>query len=116
MARNSSQETLHGLVNANVEGGAALYTDAHKSYRGLSETFVHEFVDHAIQYVRGSVHTNGLENYFSLLKRTLKGTYVSVEPFHLTKYTDEQAYRYNTRKMSDAERFAYALGMAPGKG
>jgi transposase-like protein len=115
VAKNTSQETLHGIVKNNVETGSEVFTDAHKSYRGLSEEFKHEFIDHAITYAMGSVHTNGLENYFSLLKRTLRGTYVSVEPFHLKAYLDEQSHRFNCRKMTDAERFINTLAMATGK-
>lgn len=112
---DTSKDTLQGLVKANVESGSAVYTDAHKSYRGLSPEFVHEFVDHALEYARDAVHTNGLENYFSLLKRTLKGTYVAVDGWHLCKYIDEQAFRFNTRDMNDAQRFLAVLGMATGK-
>jgi transposase-like protein len=115
VAPDTSRETLHGLVKSNVETGSAIYTDAHKSYQGLSAEFVHDFVDHAVQYACGAVHTNGLENYFSLLKRTLRGTYVAVEPFHLTKYIDEQAYRFNTRGLTDAQRFVAVLSMVAGR-
>jgi transposase-like protein len=115
VAKDTSAKTLTGLVANNVAEGSAVYTDAHKSYRGLSEQFVHQFIDHAVEYASGAVHTNGLENYFSLLKRTLKGTYVAVEPFHLTKYIDEQAFRFNSRKLTDAERFIAALRMASGQ-
>jgi hypothetical protein len=76
---------------------------------------VHDFVDHAERYVNGKIHTNGLENFWSLLKRGLKGTYVSVEPFHLFRYLDEQAYRYNNRKTSDAKRFVGVLDAVCGK-
>jgi transposase-like protein len=88
--------------------GAALYTDALQSYNGLDE-FQHQIVDHAVQYVDGKVHTNGMENFWSLLKRGIGGTYVSVEPFHLFRYLDEQVYRFNNRKMTDAERFDVAV-------
>jgi predicted nucleic acid-binding protein len=74
--------------------GSAVFTDALKSYEGLDE-FQHEVVDHAVEYVRGEVHTNGLESFWSLLKRGIHGTYVSVEPFHLFRHLDEQAFRYN---------------------
>src|SRR5262249_41670939 len=84
-------------------------TDAHWSYQGLNQDFVHNVVDHAEAYVDGQVHTNSCENFWSLLKRTLHGTYVSVEPFHLFRYLDEQAFRFNNRIMTDAERFAVAL-------
>jgi hypothetical protein len=74
----------------------------------LSENYVHNVINHAEEYVRGNIHTNGIENFWSLLKRTLGGTYVSVEPFHLFRYLDEQSYRFNNRKLTDAERFLIA--------
>jgi transposase-like protein len=89
---------LQDHVREHVEPGAEVFTDALKSYEGLDSEYQHQVVDHAIEYVKGHVHTNGLENFWSLLKRTLKGTYVSVEPFHLFRYLDEQAFRYNERK------------------
>jgi len=93
-----------------VEVGAALYTDALLSYDGLAADYAHQVVDHAVEYVNGRVHTNGLENCWSLLKRGISGTYVSVEPFHLSRYLDEQAFRYNNRKnMNDGQRFAKVL-------
>ncbi len=85
-----------------------------KSYEGLSE-FEHQVVDHAVQYVDGRVHTNGLENFWSLLKRGISGTYVSVAPFHLFRYLDEQAYRFNNRKLTDGERFDMAVRGIVGK-
>jgi transposase-like protein len=100
---------LQGVVYDNVEPGSTVYTDALKSYNGLSADYVHGFIDHAECYVDGSVHTNGLENYWSLLKRAIKGTYVSVEPFHLFRYLDEQAFRFNERTRTDAERFSLAM-------
>jgi transposase-like protein len=99
------------LIRENVEAGSALYSDALKSYDGLGEV-AHQVIDHADAYVNGQVHTNGCENFWSLLKRGLKGTYVSVEPFHLFRYVDEQAFRYKNRKteteeaISDADRFS----------
>src|SRR5213075_2980641 len=75
------------------------------SYVGLDAHYIHKVIDHAETYVDGAVHTNGLENFWSLLKRALKGTYVSVEPFHLFRYLDEQVYRFNNRKLTDAKRF-----------
>jgi transposase-like protein len=100
----------------NVERGSNVYTDSLHSYRNLPvDGFVHEFVDHTEQYVRGTVHTNGMENFWSLLKRALKGTYVSVEPFHLQAYCDEQAFRFNNRKMTDAERFAGVMRQIVGR-
>jgi transposase-like protein len=99
---------LQELVRSNVEAGSELYSDALKSYDGLDE-FQHQVVDHAIEYVNGNVHTNGLENFWSLLKRSLKGTYVSVEPFHLFRYLDEQSFRYNNRDMTDLDRFVFVM-------
>ena len=84
--------------------GSAIFADALQSYGGLDE-FQHEVVDHAVEYVRGEVHSNGLENFWSLVKRGLKGRYISVEPFHLFRYHDEQVFRYNHRKMNDGDRF-----------
>lgn len=108
------KKALQAEVRKHVQAGSALYTDALKSYEGLSE-FEHEVVDHAVQYVDGQVHTNGLENFWSLLKRGIRGTYVSVEPFHLFRYLDEQVYRFNNRKMTDAKRFDMAVKGIVGK-
>jgi dTDP-4-amino-4,6-dideoxygalactose transaminase len=89
-----------------VETGSNLYSDALKSYDGLGEDFTHQvsrvlsvilMIDHADAYVDGQIHTNNCENFWSLLKRGINGTYVSVEPFHLFRYVDEQAFRYNNR-------------------
>lgn len=112
---NRSQETLQGEMRRNVEAGSEVYTDAHRSYLGLSAEYVHQFTDHAEEYVRGNVHTNGIENFWSLLKRSIKGTYVSVEPFHLFRYLDEQAFRFNERRGKDADRFAEAVKRAVGR-
>lgn len=106
---------LQALVRENVEAGSNLYSDALKSYEGLSEDFTHQVIDHAEAYVKGNVHTNGLENFWSLLKRGLKGTYVSVEPFHLFRYVDEQAFRFNHREGTDADRFVMAMKQIVGK-
>ena len=85
-------------------------------YRGLPEHYTHEFVNHLEKYVNGRVHTNGLENFWSLLKRGISGTYVSVEPFHLFRYLDEQMFRFNNRKdMDDAGRFDLAVSQIVGK-
>jgi transposase-like protein len=105
---------LQKHIRENVELGAELNTDALKSYEGLSG-YTHKVIDHAEAYVDGTVHTNRLENYWSLLKRAIKGTYVSVEPFHLFRYLDEQSFRYNERKATDAERFHKVLGSVAGK-
>jgi len=106
---------LHAMVREHVEPGSALYSDSLKSYEGLSE-YAHQAVDHAVEYVNGQVHTNNCENFWSLLKRGINGTYVSVEPFHLFRYVDEQAFRYNNRlPMNDADRFGYLVRKAVGK-
>lgn len=106
---------LHEEVKKHVEAGAALYSDALKSYDGLSARYAHQVIDHAIAYVNGKIHTNGLENFWSLLKRGINGTYVSAEPFHLFRYLDEQAFRFNNRKATDADRFNLALLGVVGK-
>jgi len=109
------RKELHAEVKKHVEAGAALYTDALMSYRGLETDFVHQVVDHAVEYVNGRVHTNGLENFWSLLKRGINGTYVSIEPFHLFRYLDEQSFRFNNRKLTDAQRFDIATRGMVGK-
>ena len=109
------RHAVHALVREHVEPGSALYTDAFASYRGLNNEYAHQVIDHAETYVDGQVHTNGLENFWSLLKRALKGTYVSVEPFHLFRYLDEQAYRFNNRKQTDGTRFLEACASVFGK-
>lgn len=100
---------LRGPIAKHVELGSTIHTDSFCSYSGLSEEYVHNVIDHAEAYVDGNVHTNGCENFWSLLKRAVKGTYVSVEPFHLFRYLDEQTYRFNNRKMNDAKRFVTGL-------
>jgi len=110
------KKTLQTEVRKHVEAGSALYTDFLLSYEGLESDYAHQVIDHAVSYVEGNVHTNTLENYWSLLKRCISGTYVSVEPFHLFRYLDEQAYRYNNRKgMNDYDRFELALSQITGK-
>jgi transposase-like protein len=112
---NRKKHALQTEVKKHVEAGSALYTDALLSYEGLASDYAHQVIDHAVAYVDGQVHTNGLENFWSLLKRSISGTYVSVEPFHLFRYLDEQAYRFNHRKMTDAERFDAAVKGIVGK-
>lgn len=107
-------------VKKNVIQGTTLYTDALKSYEmpekwGPRDFYIHKVIDHAKAYADGAVHTNGMENFWSLLKRSIKGTYVSVEPFHLFRYLDEQAFRFNERGMTDAERFNKVGSMIVGK-
>lgn len=110
------KKALQAEVRKHVEAGAALYSDALLSYEGLAGDYAHQVVDHAVQYVDGNVHTNGLENFWSLLKRGIAGTYISVEPFHLFRYLDEQAYRFNNRKeIGDSGRFKLAMKQIVGK-
>lgn len=106
---------LHGEIKKHVETGSTVYTDAFPSYRKLEDEYTHNVINHAEKYVEGHIHTNGIENFWSLLKRTLGGTYVSVEPFHLFRYLDEQAFRFNGRKESDADRFQQVVGQISGK-
>jgi transposase-like protein len=111
---------LQAEVKKHVEAGAALYTDFLMSYDGLASEYAQKIVDHAERYVDGQVHTNGLENFWSLLKRGIAGSYVSVEPFHLFRYLDEQVFRYNNRAtkdnpLNDADRFELAVRKIFGK-
>lgn len=103
---DTKKETLQTKIQDTVRKGSRVNTDTNASYVGLSAEYVHESVCHdAEEYVRGQVWTNGMENFWSLLKRTIKGTYVSCEPFHLFRYLDEQTFRYNERKANDLGRF-----------
>jgi hypothetical protein len=100
--------------------GAKLYSDDAVAYNELASIYAHEVVNHTREYVRGRVHTNGMENFWSLLKRGLNGTYVAVEPFHLFRYVDEQVFRYNNRStksnpMNDADRFNLVVSQMVGK-
>jgi transposase-like protein len=103
------------VVEKHVAPGSTVHTDSHPSYGQLGSDYVHNVIDHAEAYVDGNVHTNGCENFWSLLKRAIKGTYVSIEPFHLFRYLDEQSFRFNERHGNDAERFALALKGIIGK-
>jgi transposase-like protein len=115
VVENNRKGTLQTKVRENVRGRAHIYTDELLSYDGLNDTYTHNVINHAEAYVDGQIHTNGCENFWSLLKRALKGTYVSVEPFHLFRYLDEQAYRFNNRKMTDCARFLEAAASVFGK-
>lgn len=115
VVRDTKKKTLQPVVEAHVEPGSAVYTDSLASYSGLSPKFVHDFIDHAERYVNGAVHTNGLENFWSLFKRCIKGTHVSVDPAHLFRYVDAEAFRFNNRKQSDGERFRLTLRGIMGK-
>ncbi len=114
------RETLQSIVMREVKHGSAVYTDEHVGYDLLHNRFAHEFVKHTERYVNGQVHTNGIENFWSLLKRSLSGTYVSVEPFHLERYVDEQIFRFNNRAtkdnpLNDSDRFVCALAQVANK-
>jgi transposase-like protein len=108
-----SVEARLAFLKANVEEGAQLMTDEGYSAAEFGESFVHDFVNHEIEYVRGNVYTNNVENFWALLQRTISGTYVSVEPYHLSAYVDEQSFRFNQRKDNDAGRFLKAMAMVP---
>lgn len=112
---NTRRKSLEPIVQQHIEAGANVYSDDLPSYRQLDKEYIHKVIDHATEYVRGNIHTNGIENFWSLLKRSLKGTYVSVEPFHLFRYLDEQAFRFNKRKGNDFDRFVEVLAMVFGK-
>jgi len=117
---NVKRETLQAEVLREVKHGSKVFTDEHVGYDLLHQRFVHEFVKHTERYVDGQVHTNGIENFWSLLKRTLGGTYVAVEPFHLERYIDEQVFRFNNRStkdnpLNDSDRFVLALSQIVGK-
>jgi transposase-like protein len=117
----ATRKVLEGHILKNLVPVATVYTDGHTGYEALeAKRYIHETVNHMEEYVRGQVHTNGIENFWSLLKRGLKGTYVSVEPFHLEAYVDEQSFRYNNRgnkkmPMNDADRFKLAVSQIAGK-
>ncbi len=116
-----TRQVLQAEILSHVEHGSKIYTDEAKAYRPIPKEYTHAFVSHLEKYVDGRVHTNGVENFWSCLKRGLNGTYVAVEPFHLARYVDEQVFRYNHRKdefgnkVSDADRFYLALSQIAGK-
>jgi transposase-like protein len=117
---NRKRHAIETEINKHIATGSSLYSDSLASYAFLPAHYRHEVIDHAEGYVKGQVHTNGMENFWSLLKRGLKGTYISVEPFHLFRYLDEQVYRFNNRSKKDApfndgERFEKALSQIAGK-
>jgi len=116
VVRNVRRHRLQNQIKKEVVKGSEIYTDALRSYSGLEQEYIHKVIDHAECYAKGHVHTNGLENFWSLLKRGIKGTYVSVEPFHLFRYLDEQSFRFNERKDNDAGRFVNVVAGVIGKG
>jgi transposase-like protein len=118
---NVTRKVLTDMILNGVEKGGKVYSDSLPAYKSLPTLeFVHETVNHMKEYVRGEVHTNGIENFWSLLKRGLKGTYVAVEPFHLDRYVTEQVFRFNNRAtknnpLTDEDRFALAMSQAVGR-
>jgi transposase-like protein len=112
---NVKRATLLPKIRENVEPGTRMVTDALHSYNTLGLEYPHDVINHAESFGRGDISTNSIENFWSLLKRTLSGTYISVEPFHLFRYVDEQALRFNTREDSDAVRFEKVLGQVSGR-
>lgn len=118
--QDTRKGTVEHHIREHVETGSSLFTDAHPTYRRLAQVrfgddYAHAAVDHAVAYVDGQVHTNCLENFWSLLKRSIRGTYVSVDPFHLFRYLDEQTYRFNNRKGTDLSRFVGVVRAVLGK-
>ena len=117
---NLRRDTLQNMILDNVTPFAKVYTDEHLGYQGLEKKFVHKVVNHSQEYVKGQVHTQGIENFWSLLKRTLRGTYVAVEPFHLDRYLAEQVFRFNNRTtkdnpLNDGDRFMLAVSQISGR-
>jgi transposase-like protein len=118
---NVKRETLQTAILNEIERGSTVYTDGYSSYDNLAvRDYIHATVNHIEEYVRGEVHTQGIDNFWSLLKRGLTGTYVSVEPFHLDRYVTEQVFRFNNRAtkdnpLNDADRFMLALSQIAGK-
>lgn len=115
-----NRHELKSVILNHILPGSRLYTDSAPLYKKLPDQITHDYVNHITEYVRGRVHTNGIENFWSLLKRGINGTYVAVEPFHLHRYLDEQVFRFNNRKdgkvkITDAERFKTLLGQVVGR-
>jgi transposase-like protein len=121
VVHDRKKKTLAPFVLGNVEKGATIHSDEFSKGWYADDQFIHNVVNHAVEYVNGNVHTNGMENFWSLLKRGLKGTYISVEPFHLFRYVDEQVWRYNHRKdedgkpLKDADRFTLLCSQVAGR-
>jgi transposase-like protein len=118
---NVKRETLQAKILSEIERGSTVYTDGYPAYDHLTaQDYIHATVSHVEEYVRGQIHTQGIENFWSLLKRSLNGTYVAVEPFHLDRYVTEQVFRYNNRAtkdnpLTDADRFTAVLSQVAGK-
>ena len=121
LGNRREKKVMHQIIENNVLPGTWIVTDEFVNYDGLANNYTHQVVNHLEKYVDGQVHTNGVENFWSLLKRGIGGTYVAVEPFHLFRYVDEQAFRFNNRKdaegnkLNDADRFNIAMSQVIGK-
>ncbi|MBM4405034.1 MAG: IS1595 family transposase [Chloroflexi bacterium] len=115
MIADVKRQTLQPMVRHHIEPGSEVITDDWTGYKGINTEYVHNIINHAEAYVKGHVHTNGVENFWSLLKRAIRGTYVSVEPFHLFRYLDEEVFRYNTRGDKDGGRSRQVAGRIAGK-
>jgi transposase-like protein len=107
-------EELQGGIRKHVEAGSEVHTDGFPAYRGLKRDYIHHVIDHAYEYVRDNVHTNSIESFFSVLKRTIKGTYIAPRPQHLQRYIEEQVHRFNEREKTDGERFPVVVKQADG--
>jgi len=112
---DTKHDTMRDIIHKAVEPGTEMHTDAYQAYRTLGPDFIHKFIDHHETYVKDHVHTNGLENFWSLFKRCIKGTHISVEPFHLAAYLDSEGFRFNYRDMNDGGRFGLAVKRIIGK-
>jgi IS1 family transposase len=115
VVRSRNAVTIRDFVTTNAKTGSEVMTDEWRGYHNLHDKYVHQVINHSVEYVRDNVHTNSIENFWSLLKRTIKGTYVSVAPEHLQKYVEEQSFRYNNREDNDGERFATITEQLAGK-
>lgn len=112
---DTTQQTFELEVLSHVEAGSEVFTDAHSGYAHLSDNYVHEVINHLEAYVCDQVHTNGIENFWSLLKRCIRGTYIAIDAYHLGRYLDEEVFRYNNRKLKDAGRFVQAISAIKGR-
>ncbi len=115
VVKDTARKTLQDQVRTNVDKSAKLFTDAHPAYDGLVKEYYHDTVDHRKEFVRDEVHINGVENFWSLLKRCMKGTYIHVDEEHLFRYLDEETFRFNNRKENDASRFVDMVRSVTGK-
>jgi transposase-like protein len=112
---NAEQVTIMGRILRNVHPDAVICSDESLSYANLASRYIHHVINHSVRYVAGKVHINGLENFWSLVKRMIRGTYVHVAPFHLDRYLDVEVWRFNFRKLNDGTRFAQVMRGVLGK-